>query len=159
MRSFAAHHRAPRRPRLAEVPVQARHQPQALARDAGQQVFEQTRTPLEKYQEQIDKLQALANAHAIDTDTFIRAITMAKDTLAKASQQAVVPPLSDLPQLNATSLRLRAEVPGFNASGQDDGKQDIADTADNTKDTADNTARMASLMDSRLNFDVADISV
>lgn len=52
----------------------------------GAAVFEATRTPLEKYQGQIERLNELLLAGSIDADTYGRAIAQARDALDEAGQ-------------------------------------------------------------------------
>lgn len=50
--------------------------------DAGKRVFDDTRTPLEKYNIEMERLKGLLDANAISMDTFGRASKLAKDDLA-----------------------------------------------------------------------------
>lgn len=51
-------------------------------------IFEQTRTPLERYQAQIARLNELLAAGAIDLDTYNRAVAQAQDEFDRATENA-----------------------------------------------------------------------
>lgn len=53
-------------------------------REAGKSVFEATRTPAEQYAEQLDRLNVLLQAGAINTDTYSRAVANLQDKLDEA---------------------------------------------------------------------------
>lgn len=55
---------------------------------AADQVFKQTRSPLEKYEERIGELSDLLNAGALDWDTYGRAVRAAREQLEQASKAA-----------------------------------------------------------------------
>lgn len=57
-------------------------------RDAGQQVWEQTRTPIESYQLEVRRLNDLLKAGVIDNATYARAITQAQDAFSQAAPEA-----------------------------------------------------------------------
>jgi hypothetical protein len=129
--------------------------------EAASKVFEETRTPAEKYTEQVDKLNQMLAAGVLSWDTYARAVEQANIALAKTGDVKAKDKanLGDTPQLAATEIRFRASIPGFNAAGQDESRQDIADTADNTSATADATGELRDLFKERFDFDVADIQV
>jgi hypothetical protein len=53
--------------------------------EEGKSIFESTRTPMEKYTEQIDKLNDLLNGGAINWDTYGRAVRKAREELEQAA--------------------------------------------------------------------------
>ena len=55
---------------------------------AAEQVFDATRTPLEKYESRIDELSDLLNAGAIEWDVYGRAVRQAREQLEQASKAA-----------------------------------------------------------------------
>lgn len=54
----------------------------------GSRVFEQTRTPLERYQAQIARLNELLKAGKIDQETYSRAVALAQEEFDRASKSA-----------------------------------------------------------------------
>lgn len=52
----------------------------------GQAIFDETRTPMEKYETQIGKLSDLLNSGAITWDTYGRAVRQAREQLEKANE-------------------------------------------------------------------------
>ncbi|MEL7088363.1 MAG: hypothetical protein AAGL98_07975, partial [Planctomycetota bacterium] len=55
---------------------------------AAEQVFEQTRTPLEKYEQRVGELSNLLNAGAVDWDVYGRAVRDAREQLERATKAA-----------------------------------------------------------------------
>jgi hypothetical protein len=71
--------------------LQALSQTFATLTDAvqfGRSVFEQTRTPIEQYQETIERLNAAYQAGAINADTYARAVAQAQDKMVQANPYA-----------------------------------------------------------------------
>lgn len=57
--------------------------------EAAKSIYESTRTPMEKYEDEIGKLSDLLNSGAIDWDTYGRAVRKAKDELEKSTKTDV----------------------------------------------------------------------
>lgn len=60
----------------------------ADAMNEGKRIFEETRTPLEKYNAELTKLNILKAQGAIDVDTFNRAVAQSKEAYEKATDGA-----------------------------------------------------------------------
>jgi hypothetical protein len=82
--------------KLADLDAQKKAQ--ADLEQRAQAVFDETRTPLEKYEERIGELSDLLNAGAIDWDTYGRAIRQARERL-DGKDSVSAGPTQDLPDL------------------------------------------------------------
>lgn len=131
-----------------------------LEEDANK-LFEDTRTPAEKYEEQLRRIGDMVDAGVIDWDTYARAVEKANDAFQKASEVKTVkaPQLGDTPQFGAEEVRFRASIRGLDSPDQNEAAKDAADTAENTEVTAEATGELRDLFRERFNFDVADIQV
>lgn len=105
-------------------------------------VYEATRTPLELYERQLDRLDSALKAGTLDWDTYGRAVAMAKEQLEAASKVDMPesPGYRPTAAIERGSLEdITARIQGglnsaMNPNGQNN--RDVKDTARSTKESA-----------------------
>lgn len=87
--------------------------------DEGRRVWEQTRTPLEAYNLELERLRKLLEAGAIDEETFRRAVEQAKEELERHTKTVLDTQMPQIPQRpavlenpSAREFRFTSGVPG-----------------------------------------------
>jgi hypothetical protein len=93
---------------------------QKKAMEEGAKVFDETRTPIEKYAAEIEHLDDLLMRGALDNDTYNRAVERAQDELTKATKEP------EAKKAGAVERRFDFFVPGMKEMA--DPQKDMAAT-------------------------------
>jgi hypothetical protein len=119
--------------------------------DRGMQIFEQMRTPLERYNAELEELNLLLDRGAINQETFNRARDAAKFDLGGMQDNEQKPPAVEFGNQLAAAVERRFTFTTNNANDTKVSERQLREqeqTKKNTKDTATATAAIAQKLNS-----------